>query len=130
MRNVRHRARVLDSLPRRPASARHRCYLDPPAHPACAVAALSLCPHIAIRHAHRATENRLHADTATPVGFTEDKPDQWVIGLTRDYRMRAERGGLLFVPATFTSVHRWIYGPDGALVLAPGSQPLHPAALV
>jgi len=65
----------------------------------------------------------------TPVGFTEDKPHEWVIGVTRDYRMRTDPSKVLFVPAPFSSVHRWIYDNQGTLVLAPGSRPVHAAAL-
>ena len=37
-----------------PKSAEARIYADPGMHPACAEAAVTLCPHIAIRH-HRPT---------------------------------------------------------------------------
>src|SRR5688572_15593014 len=42
-----------------PLSFQNRAYADPPFHPACAEFAMTVCPHIVIGHAKRATDARL-----------------------------------------------------------------------
>lgn len=112
-----------------PNTIRFRTFSDPPAHPACSLAALGLCPHIALAHARRATPRRLHADTQVPVGFHDTKPDQWCLGITRHYRVRIHRGAVIFHAAPFKSVHHWHYDTTGHLVPAPGSPPVPHGAL-
>jgi hypothetical protein len=75
-----------------PNAIRFRAFSDPPAHPACSLVALGLCPHIAMAHARRATPRRVHADTRVPVGFHDAKPTEWCLGITRDYGVRIDRG--------------------------------------
>src|SRR5437879_3798481 len=79
-----------------PNTMRFRDFTDPPAHLACSLAALALCPHIALAHARRAAPRRLHADTRVPLGFHDAKPDQWCLGLTRDYQVGLDRGSVIF----------------------------------
>lgn len=112
-----------------PNTMRFRAFTDPPAHPACSLAALALCPHIALAHARRATPRRLHADTRVPVGFHDAKPGQWCLGLTRDYQVGLDRGSVIFRAAPFKSIHRWHYDTAGRLVPAPGSPPIPERAL-
>lgn len=101
-----------------PASARNRLYTDPPGHPDCLRAAVTLCPHIAIGRARRATTRRLDPDTVTPPGFDDAKPTEWILGISRDYRMLWRRGILVFRPAPFTALERWTYDGDGHLTAA------------
>lgn len=110
-----------------PNTIRFRAFSDPPAHPACALAALGLCPHIALAHARRARHT--HADTWIPVGFVETKPTQWCLAITRDYQVGINRGSVIFRAAPFRSVHRWAYNAEGHLVPIAGSQPIPEAAL-
>lgn len=112
-----------------PNTIRFRAFTDPPAHPACSLAALGLCPHIALAHARRATPRRLHADTHVPIGFRDAKPIEWCLGITRDYSVRIDRGAVIFRAAPFKSVHRWHYDTDGHLVPVPGSPPIPERAL-
>lgn len=97
-----------------PESARSRAYTDPPMHPECAEAAVVLCPHIALQRARRANPEHLPSTAVVPDGFVETKPTEWVLGLTRTYRMRRHRGSLLFLPAPFKHLRRWRYH-DGQL---------------
>ncbi|MFJ6776798.1 hypothetical protein ACIQOV_38560 [Kitasatospora sp. NPDC091257] len=81
-----------------PKSAESGYYSDPPMHEACAQAALMLCPHIARPHARRASERRLIEDASIPVGFTEEKPEEWVMVIASGYIVGstpAESGGLV-----------------------------------
>ena len=102
-----------------PASAANRLYSDPPGHPECLRAAVTLCPYIAIGRARRATARRLQPGTVTPPGFADGKPTEWLLGITRNYRMLHRRGTLVFRPAPFTSIERWTYDSDGRLCAAP-----------
>lgn len=107
-----------------PASATNRLYSDPPGHPECLRAAVALCPYIAIGRARRATARRLRPGTVTPPGFADTKPTEWILGITRNYRMLHRRGTLVFRPAPFTSIERWTYDSDGHLLTAPPPVPL------
>jgi hypothetical protein len=98
-----------------PGAAQARVYSDPPGHPECLRAAVELCPYIAIGTARRASDRHRAPDTITPPGFSDTKPDQWVLGLTRSYRMVLTGGTLLFLPAPFTHLQRWRYDRDGRL---------------
>ncbi|MFJ2866864.1 hypothetical protein [Kitasatospora sp. NPDC087314] len=81
-----------------PMSAQTGYYSDPPMHEACAEAALTLCPHIARPHARRASERRVAEDSSVPVGFTVEKPEEWVMVVASGYLVcstPADGGGLV-----------------------------------
>ncbi|WP_371517645.1 hypothetical protein [Kitasatospora sp. NBC_01300] len=81
-----------------PMSAQTGCYSDPPMREACAQAALTLCPHIARSNARRAGERRVAEDSAVAVGFTLEKPEEWVMVLASGYLVGstpAAGGGLV-----------------------------------
>jgi len=100
-----------------PASAEHRSYGDPPMHEGCAVAALTLCPHLRLCRHRRAPDHRLHPNTAAPAGWREEKPDRWVLGISRDFTARYVRGSLIFFPQAFKRLRIFDYsGPDNQLV--------------
>lgn len=92
-----------------PKSATNRTYSDPPFHPACAEASLSLCPHIAVPHHQRAPDHRLAEGTSTPAQFDGSRTEEWVIGITRDYKMDVRRGAIVFTPAPFKQTRRFTY---------------------
>lgn len=92
-----------------PKSAAARSYNDPAFCLDCADAAMTLCPHIAIGHHQRAPEHRMAAETTTPAGFDADRTDEWVMGITRDYKMTPTRGGIIFKAAPFVSTRRFAY---------------------
>lgn len=99
-----------------PKSAANRAYVDPPFHPSpCAVAALTLCPHIAIPHHKRAPDHRLAAETSVPAGFDASRTDEWVMGITRDYKMDVRPDSIVFRPAPFKRVRRFTYNDQGVL---------------
>ncbi|MFC0429896.1 hypothetical protein [Kutzneria buriramensis] len=97
-----------------PSSAAHLTYPDPGTHLDCVLAAITWCPHLAIQRHRRVPDHRLRPDTVLPEDFTDDKPDQWVLGLTRSYRHGLVRGTLRFYPAPFKHVRRFAY-TDGRL---------------
>lgn len=104
----------------RPESATQRAYLDPPMHPDCALAALTMCPHIARREHRRAPEHRLAAEVFTPDLMTETKPQRWVMGICRDYDAcivapRTSQAHVLFLPKPFKRTRTWSYTPQGRL---------------
>ncbi|MGW4696893.1 hypothetical protein ACWEO1_31440 [Kitasatospora cineracea] len=68
-----------------PTAAEAGLYSDPPMHEECAEAALTLCPHIARPHARRASERRLEHDATHAVGFSEEKPSEWVLLVCNGY---------------------------------------------
>ncbi|WP_188299199.1 hypothetical protein [Streptomyces sp. CBMA156] len=95
-----------------------RGYSDPPMHPACAEASLTLCPHLRLERARRASENHALAGATTGAGWMEAKPQRWVLGITRSYDilMSPARGGgqiPMFRPAPFKAHRVFGYGPDG-----------------
>ncbi len=75
-----------------PKAAEAGLYSDPPMHEACAEAALTLCPHIARPHARRASERRREHDATHAVGFSDEKPSEWVLLVCDGY-------GSAFAPA-------------------------------
>ncbi|MFF4819874.1 hypothetical protein ACFY2K_35460 [Kitasatospora sp. NPDC001309] len=108
-----------------PMSARTGCYSDPPMHEACAQAALTLCPHIARPHARRASERSLTQDSAVAIGFTLEKPEEWVMVVSSGYLVGAtpaEGGGLvpLFLVRGRMRERRFVY-QDGVLTEAPAA---------
>ncbi|MFJ6380161.1 hypothetical protein ACIQI7_09190 [Kitasatospora sp. NPDC092039] len=102
-----------------PVSAKSGHYSDPPMHEDCAEAALTLCPHIARPHARRASERRISDDATVPVGFTLERPEEWVMVIASSYLMGvtlAEGGGVvpLFVVVGRQRQRRFVYA-DGVL---------------
>jgi hypothetical protein len=59
-------------------------YTNPPMHPECAKAAMSLCPHIALLKTKRAKDV---GEATEPEGFSLEKPDKWMMFTTRTYRV-------------------------------------------
>ncbi|WP_030237823.1 hypothetical protein [Streptomyces sp. NRRL S-350] len=101
-------------------SFQRRGYADPPMHPACAEASLTLCPHIRLQRARRASDSHVMAGATTGEGWVEAKPQRWVLGITRSYdvRMTAARGGgrvPVFRPAPFRSHRVFGYGQNGLI---------------
>jgi hypothetical protein len=82
-------------------------------HPDCAEAATRLCPHFAHRRPARST--KISADTITPPGFIMDKPEVWVMGITRTYTIVVQGGGVIFLPAPFHRTRRFSYDHAGHL---------------
>lgn len=100
-----------------PKSFQGRTYLDPPMHPECAEFAVKTCPHISIQRHRRAPEERLSADTHVPNGFIEDKPSEWVVGITRDFSVRVlSGGGVVLIAAPWKRSRRYRYDETGVLV--------------
>ncbi|MFJ1706817.1 hypothetical protein [Kitasatospora sp. NPDC088346] len=103
-----------------PGAAEAGAYSDPPMHEGCAEAALKLCPHMARQHARRATGSRVPEGSAVPEGFSEAKPEEWVMVLAAGYGtglMPAEGGGTvpIFLPGSYEGVRRFVY-EDGVLI--------------
>lgn len=76
-----------------PLSARSRVYTDPPFHPKCAEFSMTVCPHIVIPHAKRATESRMARESGPVVtheSATLDKPQEWVINIAPTVETRYE----------------------------------------
>ncbi|WP_051740040.1 hypothetical protein [Kitasatospora sp. MBT66] len=104
-------------------AAEARTFSDPPMHPACAEAAITLCPHIARSHARRASERRAVSNPLKPTtasGWSEDKPELWIIGLTRHYRIeiRPTADGdrvAVFVAHPFTNQRTFGYDSAGRI---------------
>jgi hypothetical protein len=91
-------------------------YTDPPACPPCARTAITLCPFISIGRHRRARTDRPGAGIVPPLSHV-DKPDRWVIGITRDYRtvFLPDHGITVYAPARFRTVETYSYGPDGRI---------------
>lgn len=105
-----------------PRAAELLRYADPPGHPECMRAALTLCPHIAVARHRRARADRPDAGRVPP-GSHGDKPDGWTLGISRTYRSVyvPEHGFTVYLPAPFRTVHTYLYGPDGRLNDHPGT---------
>jgi hypothetical protein len=106
-----------------PRAAELMRYADPPGHPACMTAALTLCPYIAIGRHRRASTDRPGAGMMPP-GADGTKPDRYVLGITRRYETRfiPHDGYTVYFPAPFKTVHTYLYGPDGRLQVPPAGQ--------
>jgi hypothetical protein len=102
-----------------PLSAKNGLYTDPPFHRECAEFAMEHCPHIKVRNHRRTPEDKMADGTWVSPGAVLDKPDQWIIGLTRDYRMVAHHEGLLFKTAPIKSTLVYEYGEDNILERKP-----------
>lgn len=91
-----------------PRAASEREYVDPPMHPdSCAPAALRLCPWIARESMWRLPTAR--SDAGFPSGFTGDKPEEFVVYLTRGYRHTLTRDGVVFRPHPAKALTRYHY---------------------
>jgi hypothetical protein len=103
-----------------PRAAELLRYTDPPGHPECMTAALSLCPHIALARHRRARADR-PGGGMIPSGSHGEKPDRYVLGITRSYRTDFVplHGFSVHLPAPFKSVQEYEYGPDGRLSTTP-----------
>lgn len=86
------------------------------------IAALSLCPHIMLGRHRRARADRPGGGIIPP-GSHGDKPDRYLLGITRAYRtiFIPEHGFSVYFPAPFKTVHEYRYGPDGRLNTDPVS---------
>ena len=82
-------------------------FFDPPMHPGCARASLTLCPHIAGGHP---------VTSLAQPGRRE--VDGWVVWITRGYRHGVVDGRVAFAPAPHKRLEHYLYGPDGTLGLA------------
>lgn len=98
-----------------PKSAAARSYTDPPMHEDCALAALRICPHLAVQHHRRAPDHRVAGDTSTPPGWVEDKPDRWVLGISRSFEYGLYYGSVLFHPAPFKRTRTFRYDEIGVV---------------
>jgi hypothetical protein len=104
-----------------PKAAEQGTYTDPPMHPECAEAALCLCPHIAnpklARAQRHAAEKVTGEEVITPTGWIDDRPDEWIIYITRDYRIKVNpaRGEYVFFASPAKELRRFRYGDDGQL---------------
>ena len=77
-------------------------------------AAVTLCPHIALARHRRARADRPGGGIMPP-GSHGDKPEAWILGITRTYRslfLAADRY-TVFLPAPFRTTETYAYGPDG-----------------
>ena len=92
-----------------PKSAANRMYNDPPFCLECAEAAMTLCPHIAIGHHQRAPEHRMTGNLTVQPGFDASRSQEWVMGITRDYKLVDNRGVPAIKAGTFTKVRRFTY---------------------
>jgi hypothetical protein len=110
-----------------PRAAELLRYTDPPGHPECLTAALTLCPHIALERHRRARADRPSAGIMPP-GAHGDKPAGWTLGITRSYRsmILPAQGFTVYLPAPFRTVRSYLYGPDGRLQPYPGTQVTRP----
>lgn len=106
-----------------PRAAELQRFTDPPGHPECVTAALTLCPHIALARHRRARADRPSAGIMPP-GSHGTKPDGWMVGITRTYRSMflPDHGFTVYLPAPFRTVHAYVYGPDGRIQPAPGNR--------
>lgn len=99
-----------------PQSTASMAYVDPPMHPDCARAALTLCPHMALKRHKRAPDHRLPHDVTTAPGFVDDKPETLHIGITRSYTAQVYQGSLVITPAPFKTIEDYGYNEQGRIV--------------
>jgi len=82
-----------------PQSAESRAYLDPPMHEECARAAVKLCPFIAMPSMAR-RKTPLTRDSTYPEGWTADRPEVFVLYITRKFKCRVpHHDSVIFLPA-------------------------------
>lgn len=103
-----------------PLSFANRTYSDPPFHRDCVEVALRLCPHIAMKRHKRASDERLGEHWKSP-DATLEKPDQWIVALTREYKVIVQGHGILFRAGTIKHHFTYEYNEEGNLVSADAS---------
>lgn len=96
-----------------PRCVTSRAYADPPMHEDCAEASTRLCPHIAKWPTSRSQKVAQRGDVFTPAGFSEAKPSEWVMYITRGFGYDEARS--FFIPAPAKRLRRFVYGADGNL---------------
>lgn len=103
-----------------PRAAELMRYTDPPGCPDCMRAAIRLCPYVAIERHRRARDDRPGAGIIPP-GSHGEKPDRWVLGVTRRYRtvFLPRHGFAVYRPAPFRTTETYVYGADGRIDLTP-----------
>jgi len=92
-----------------PVSAMNGAYTDPPFHVECAEAAMLFCPHLNRKVHRRAPDEKMPEGSWKSEGAVEEKPAQWIIGLTRNYKMLPWGKGVLF---KCNVKHRRVYEYD------------------
>jgi hypothetical protein len=103
-------------------SADTRAYTDPPMHPACALAAVQMCPHINRKDMKRAPDHRLQEGVMTPAPMSLAKPESWVMLVVAvdDYEITLAGKGddkfIMYVPGAAVRRREWVYNDEGQLV--------------
>lgn len=95
-----------------PRCAADRAYVDPPMHSECAQAALRLCPYLFRQDMKR--RRATLPGVGAPIGFTEDKPEAYLLYVTRSYKITITEDGIVFTPAPAVRIERCQY-VDGHL---------------
>jgi hypothetical protein len=98
-----------------PISFANRAYSDPPFHRECARTAMTLCPHISRKVHRRVPDEKLPPMAYKSDGSVEEKPEFWVIGITRDFTMIPWGRGVLFRAATMKDAIVFGYDDEGHL---------------
>jgi hypothetical protein len=103
-----------------PVSLKNRVYSDPPFHEDCAKFAMTACPFLSRRVHRRTPEEKFGDDSWKAPEAVMEKPKEWVIGVTRKYRMLSHAGGVLFKTAPMHHTYRYVYNGSGMLEPADG----------
>lgn len=99
-----------------PQSMHLRTFGDPPMHEACAIAALPLCPHLATqRHNRPPRDSKYRKVLYGPKFWTDRKPAQWFLGITRDFRLFRISGYPVFLALPFDRIRVFGYDEQGQL---------------
>lgn len=102
-----------------PKSAEARTYSDPPMHEECALAAVTLCPHIARKNMRRATDAHTRDDAITPEAMTLVKPDEWVMYVCEEYKIfidgAEDQRHAIYQPQDNLYIRSWRYNDQGTL---------------
>jgi len=103
-----------------PISLANRSYLDPPMHKECALAAVKYCPHINRKVHRRAPDEKFDMEnTWISNQSNENKPDEWIIVLTRSYKMVPHQGFFMFKAAKIADTIRFSYDDTGRIQQEP-----------
>lgn len=97
-----------------PKSAAARTYVDPAFCIDCAEWAIRLCPHLALERHKRIPEARLGVEVHEPDGFVSDKPDTFVMGITRDYKIKTAQGHIYLLASPWKRTREFAY-ENGAI---------------
>lgn len=99
-----------------PISAQSHCYTDPPFHRECAEAAILYCPHINRRVHRRTPDEKYDPETSwAPDDGTMEKPDTWIISITRSFKVLPHQGFIMFKAGPVKNYLIYEYGEDGRL---------------